>query len=202
MTRNPSSRVIQKNPPEQHTRRHGLCRRQAALQGASVATLFCWTLDIAAANGSATHQHEWAAANPGERLPRRDRFRWQVALVDQLLGIETLRVQTKRGREALKSVEQVAADGCKATLSRDYHWPVECKSERCAHCAQVSSNQNQTSSVGCNHPKCRVKYRRGRVGPVCLHIKCFQAYHEHTYAHVQAASTQPQTEAPRLAAPH
>jgi hypothetical protein len=44
--------------------------------------LFYWTLDIAAVNGYAIHQHEWAAANPGKRLPRRDRFRWQVALVE------------------------------------------------------------------------------------------------------------------------
>jgi hypothetical protein len=101
-----------------------------------VATLLYWTLEIAAVNGYAIHQHERAAANPGKRLLRRDRFRWQGALVEQLLGIETLRVQTKRGREALKSVGQAAADGCKDTLFRDYHWPVECKSGRCAHCAR------------------------------------------------------------------
>jgi hypothetical protein len=94
--------------------------------------LFYWTLDIAAVNGYAIHQHECKAANPGKTAPRRDRFHWQVALVEQLLGIENLRVQRKRGRVALKNVGKVVED--QVTRSDVANWHFSCNTGTPGRC--------------------------------------------------------------------
>jgi hypothetical protein len=155
--------------------------------------LFYWTLDIAAVNGYAIHQHEWKAANPGKKVPRRDRFHWQMALVDQLLGIENLTLQTKRGREALKNVGQVVQDQVTGNDVANWHFLCNTSSGRCEYCQTVLQDYNQKTSTGCSHKKCQV-IRKGGAAPVRLHLECMQPYHERRFGRGDE-STHPRTKA-------